>query len=110
MNRADTSGGALAYHDEGDGPAVLLLHGFPLTSYLWRGLIPALASRHPDAKIICGHTGGTWELGIRTVRSLKHVSADLAGSDPTADGATRANPYFHEPSLRDSADVVAPSG
>jgi 2-hydroxymuconate-semialdehyde hydrolase len=46
VNRADTSGGALAYHDEGDGPAVLLLHGFPLTSYLWRGLIPALASRH----------------------------------------------------------------
>ena len=46
MNRAETAGGSLAYHDEGSGPAVVLLHGFPLSSYLWRGLIPALASRH----------------------------------------------------------------
>ena len=46
MNRFGSSGGELAYLDEGDGPAVLLLHGFPLTSHLWRGLIPILASRH----------------------------------------------------------------
>ena len=46
MNRFVSSGGELAYLDEGDGPAVLLLHGFPLSSHLWRGLIPTLASRH----------------------------------------------------------------
>lgn len=46
MNRFASSGGELAYLDEGEGPAVLLLHGFPLSSYLWRGLIPILASRH----------------------------------------------------------------
>ena len=46
MNRFETSGGAIAYHDEGSGPAVVLLHGFPLSSYVWRGLIPALAARH----------------------------------------------------------------
>lgn len=46
MNRVETSGGVLAYRDEGSGPAVVLLHGFPLTSHLWRALIPALASRH----------------------------------------------------------------
>jgi 2-hydroxymuconate-semialdehyde hydrolase len=46
VNRFETSGGAIAYQDEGSGPAVVLLHGFPLSSYLWRGLIPALAARH----------------------------------------------------------------
>ena len=29
----------------------------------------ALARRHPDVPLICGHTGGTWELGIRAVRA-----------------------------------------
>ena len=46
MNRFVSSGGELAYHDEGHGPAVLLLHGFPLSSHLWRDLIPVLAGRH----------------------------------------------------------------
>ncbi len=46
MNRFASSGGEIAYHDVGEGPAVLLLHGFPLSSHLWRGLIPTLASRH----------------------------------------------------------------
>jgi predicted TIM-barrel fold metal-dependent hydrolase len=44
----------------------------------------ALARRHPNAKIICGHTGGDWELGIRAIRDTNSLSADLAGSDPTA--------------------------
>lgn len=43
-----------------------------------------LARRHPNAKIILGHTGADWERGVRAVRDLKHVTADLAGSDPTA--------------------------
>jgi len=43
-----------------------------------------LARRHPAARLICGHTGGDWELGIRAVRSFGHVSVDLAGGDPLA--------------------------
>ena len=42
-----------------------------------------LAKRHPAVKFICGHTGGTWELGIRTVRAQENIFVDLAGSDPT---------------------------
>jgi uncharacterized protein len=43
-----------------------------------------LARRHPGASIICGHTGGDWERGIRAIRDVKNIAADLAGSDPTA--------------------------
>ena len=43
-----------------------------------------LARRHPNAQIICGHTGGNWELGIRIIRDSLNVYADIAGSDPTA--------------------------
>jgi predicted TIM-barrel fold metal-dependent hydrolase len=43
-----------------------------------------LASRHPTTPLICGHTGGDWEHGIRAVRAFPNVSVDLAGSDPTA--------------------------
>ena len=46
--------------------------------------IVALAKRFPNVPIICGHTGGTWELGIRAIRGQKNLFADLAGSDPTA--------------------------
>src|SRR5439155_10760273 len=34
--------------------------------------------------LICGHTGGDWELGLRVIRGLKNVYADLAGSEPVA--------------------------
>jgi len=43
-----------------------------------------LAKRFPQVPIICGHTGGTWELGLRAIRGQRNLSADLAGSDPTA--------------------------
>lgn len=43
-----------------------------------------LARRFPTAPLICGHTGGNWERGLRAIRDLPNVSIDLAGSDPTA--------------------------
>lgn len=43
-----------------------------------------LAARHPEASIVCGHTGGQWELGIRAVRPHPNIVIDLGGGDPTA--------------------------
>jgi pimeloyl-ACP methyl ester carboxylesterase len=40
-----TSNGRVAHIDKGSGPAALFLHGFPLNSFQWRGVIPRVA-RH----------------------------------------------------------------
>lgn len=39
---ADVSGKRLAYVDEGEGDPIVLLHGNPTSSYLWRNVIPHL--------------------------------------------------------------------
>ena len=48
------------------------------------GDVASLAARHPDASFICSHTGNDWERGIRAIRALKNVWAEVCGSDPTA--------------------------
>jgi pimeloyl-ACP methyl ester carboxylesterase len=44
MNRIRANGLDFAYVEEGDGPLVLLLHGFPDTAHSWNHQIPALAA------------------------------------------------------------------
>ncbi len=41
-----------------------------------------LAQRFPQVSLICGHSGGDWELGVRAVRPHKNVLLEFAGSDP----------------------------
>src|ERR1700678_4055683 len=38
----DVLGARIAYHARGEGAPVLLLHGNPTSSYLWRDVIPEL--------------------------------------------------------------------
>jgi len=45
--------------------------------------VAALAARNPDMQLICGHSGGDWELGFRAVRAHKNVSVEISGSWPT---------------------------
>jgi pimeloyl-ACP methyl ester carboxylesterase len=45
MNTAAINGIEMAYHDEGDGQALLLVHAFPLSSAMWVRQIAALAPR-----------------------------------------------------------------
>lgn len=42
--RVELSGGEIAYEVLGSGPAVVLVHGTPTSSFLWRKVAPALAA------------------------------------------------------------------
>ena len=44
--------------------------------------VAILARRFPDVPMICGHSGGDWELGARAIRSCKNVYFEFSGSDP----------------------------
>ena len=44
MNAIVLDGLRMHYVDEGEGPCVLLLHGEPTSSYLWRNVIPPLVA------------------------------------------------------------------
>jgi pimeloyl-ACP methyl ester carboxylesterase len=44
MNRTRANGLDFAYVEEGDGPLVILLHGFPDTAHSWNHQIPVLAA------------------------------------------------------------------
>ena len=41
----DIAGRRLAYLEAGSGPPIVLLHGNPTSSYLWRNIIPRIASK-----------------------------------------------------------------
>jgi len=53
---ADIGDVRLHYVTMGQGPAVVLLHGWPQTWYMWRDIIPGLATRW--------HHGLHWELDL----------------------------------------------
>ncbi|MGH1506408.1 MAG: haloalkane dehalogenase [Acidimicrobiales bacterium] len=40
---AEVDGKRLAYHERGEGRSIVLLHGNPTSSYLWRNIVPHLA-------------------------------------------------------------------
>ena len=44
--------------------------------------VALLARRFPDVPLICGHSGGDWELGVRAVRRHRNVYLEFSGSDP----------------------------
>ena len=45
-HQAEVNGVRMSYRRAGEGPPVVLLHGFPETSHAWRKLLPLLAKRH----------------------------------------------------------------
>jgi pimeloyl-ACP methyl ester carboxylesterase len=69
----------LHYDAEGDGPLVVLLHGFPESRMTWRRMLPALAAEGfraiaPDLR---GYGDSPKPKGVEPYKSL-HVAGDVA--------------------------------
>jgi len=95
---------AMHCHEPALDPIVELAHRLkaPVLQHTWlkiTGNLPGestpmelaeLAARHPQATLICAHSGGDWEIGLRALRPHQHVYADLCGGDPAAGYAEMA--------------------
>ena len=104
---AFANGQRIHYVREGEGPPVVLLHGWPQTWYMWRKIIPALADHYtvlaPDlrgfgqsSKPLDGYDKRTVAVDIRElVRGLGFERVALVGHDmggPTAYAYACAHP------------------
>jgi haloacetate dehalogenase len=90
---ATANGIRIHYLLDGDGPPLVLLHGWPQTSYMWRLVMPLLAERHtvvaPDLRGYgqsdaprSGYDKRTMAEDIRSlVRGLGHRQVTLVGHD-----------------------------
>src|SRR3954462_277764 len=43
-----------------------------------------IAGRYPQASFVSMHSGGNWEIGIRTLRAFANIAFEVSGSNPTA--------------------------
>lgn len=85
-HRAEVNGIRLFYRRAGDGPPVVLLHGFPETSYAWRKVLPLLAEHHtviaPDLRGCGASDRPATGYDKRTVASDVRALVDLLGLGP----------------------------
>jgi haloalkane dehalogenase len=66
LERLEVDGLTIAYRDMGSGPPVLLLHGWPTSSFLWREVMEPIAERNRVLAIdLPGFGGSDKPLGIR---------------------------------------------
>ena len=76
----ETNGLRMAVYEQGEGPAVILLHGFPELAYSWRHQLPALASAGyraiaPDQR---GYGQTDCPVGIREY-TMQKLIGDIKG-------------------------------
>ena len=76
MKKVTVNGLSLAVHDEGSGPPILFVHGFPLSHAMWRAQLTAFAPNH---RVIAPDLRGFGESDVTagTVTMEQHAD-DLA--------------------------------
>ena len=111
--RVRVSGGEVAANVFGDGPPVVLVHGTPASSYLWRNVAPVLANRHTvHVWDLLGFGESRLDPGVapsiaRQARTLAELvehwrlgSPDLVGHDIGGGIVARAHLIDHVPVRR----------
>src|SRR4051794_28400174 len=81
--KIDVAGGHLHALSEGDGPLVLLVHGFPEGAWAWRHQLPALAAAGYRAVAIDvrGYGDSFVPEGVEAYRMVAHVADNVAVLD-----------------------------
>jgi pimeloyl-ACP methyl ester carboxylesterase len=105
FKQADQGDARFVYADSGDGPVVVLFHGFPDTPHSWadtrdelnaagyRTVIPYLRGYHPDT-IVAGRRYGSAEIAQDAIDLLDAIGAEqavLVGHDWGASVVYRAS-------------------
>src|SRR5262245_51019908 len=75
--RIDVDGFGVAYREAGpvNGPTLLLLHGFPTSSHMFRDLIPKLADRY---RVVAPDLPGFGQSDLPSREQFKYTFANLA--------------------------------
>src|SRR5215831_12544262 len=75
--RVDVDGFGVAYREAGpvDGAALLLLHGFPTSSHMFRNLIPKLADRY---RVVAPDLPGFGQSDLPSHEQFKYTFSNLA--------------------------------
>ncbi|MGR3320977.1 MAG: alpha/beta fold hydrolase [Pseudooceanicola sp.] len=73
---AEVNGQSIAYSTGGDGPPLLLLHGFPQTRALWAGIAPRLAERYRVVAADLRGYGGSTKPAAPDAYSFLDMAAD----------------------------------
>jgi pimeloyl-ACP methyl ester carboxylesterase len=69
----------VSYRDEGEGPAVMLVHGIGGSPRWWRPVVPELARAHRVVVPHLGYGGGAPRLALAAVPGVLLGTADLLG-------------------------------
>ena len=96
----DVRGQRMAYHERGEGPPILFLHGNPTSSYLWRDVMPELEGRGrliaPDL-IGMGDSAKLPDVGPDTYRFTTHRDFLWAFIDAVTGADSKPVLVVHDP-------------
>src|SRR5262245_6236766 len=75
--RVDVDGFSVAYREAGpvSGPPLLLLHGFPTSSHMFRNLIPKLAGQY---RVVAPDLPGFGQSDLPSREQFKYTFSNLA--------------------------------